>query len=66
MTRTGSPTLLRPRDVATRFGVSVGTLRNWSRKGGPLADAVVRLPGGQRRFLASKVDAFQRSLKGAA
>ena len=53
--------LLRPGEAADRLGVTTQTIRTYARSGGPLADAVVYLPGSnQARFVAAKVDALIR------
>lgn len=39
--------------VATRFGVTVATIRAWERAGRLTA---IRTPGGQRRFRQTDVD----------
>lgn len=57
--------MLRPLEAAARLGVTVQTLRNWSKPGGVLAHAVVRLPGGQRRFDAAKIDALVKAGRAA-
>ncbi|WP_374243754.1 MerR family DNA-binding transcriptional regulator [Mycobacterium sp. CnD-18-1] len=42
-------------EVAKRFGVTVGTVRNWERQGRITA---VRTPGGQRRFRRSDIESL--------
>ena len=65
MSRNRKPGLMRPAEVAERLGVTVQTIRNWTRRGGCLVAAVVRLPSGQRRFDAAKVEALVRQGRAA-
>jgi putative resolvase len=55
-----SEELLRPRDVAKIFGISVKTLWKWQRKG---IIKAVRLPTGKLRYPRSEVDRLWRQLK---
>ena len=52
--------LLRPKEVAKIFNVSVKTLWEWQRKGMIKA---VRLPTGKLRYPRSEVERIWRSLK---
>ncbi len=53
--------LLRPGEVAELFGVTTQTLRNWTKRGGSLHGAVVRIPGmRQWRYDAATVRALVR------
>jgi putative resolvase len=52
--------LLRPRDVAKIFGISVKTLWKWQRKG---IIKAVRLPTGKLRYPKSGVERLWRQLK---
>lgn len=47
--------LLSIGEVASAFGVTVATVRNWDRAGKLRA---IRTPGNQRRFLAGDVEAL--------
>jgi excisionase family DNA binding protein len=49
--------------AATYLGVSLATVRRWSNDGHLRG---YRTPGGQRRFSREQLDAFLRSLSGAA
>ena len=55
-----SEELLRPRDVAKIFGISVKTLWKWQRKG---IIKAVKLPTGKLRYPRSEVDRLWRQLK---
>ena len=55
-----SEELLRPRDVAKIFGISVKTLWGWQRKG--IIEAV-RLPTGKLRYPKSEVERLWKRLK---
>ena len=46
--------------VATRLGVSVGTVRRWADAGHV---ASYRTPGGQRRFSAAEIENFVANLE---
>ena len=46
--------------VATRLGVSVGTVRRWADAGHV---ASYRTPGGQRRFSAAEIESFVANLE---
>jgi putative resolvase len=52
--------LLRPRDVAKIFGISVKTLWRWQRKG---IIKAVRLPTGKLRYPKSEVERLWKRLK---
>jgi putative resolvase len=54
--------LLRPRDVAKIFGISVKTLWKWQRKG---IIKAVKLPTGKLRYPRSEVERLWRQLKAA-
>lgn len=56
----GPPLALTVSEVADPLGVSVGTVRRWADSGYLRS---FRTPGGQRRFDASVVDEFIRSLE---
>jgi predicted DNA-binding transcriptional regulator AlpA len=55
-----SEELLRPRDVAKIFGISVKTLWKWQRKG---IIKAVRLPTGKLRYPKSEVERLWKQLK---
>jgi len=55
-----SEELLRPRDVAKIFGISVKTLWRWQRKG---IIKAVRLPTGKLRYPKSEVERLWKLLK---
>jgi putative resolvase len=57
-----SEELLRPRDVAKIFGISVKTLWKWQRKG---IIKAVKLPTGKLRYPRSEVERLWRQLKAA-
>jgi putative resolvase len=52
--------LLRPKDVARIFGISVKTLWRWQRKG---IIKAVRLPTGKLRYPRGEVERLWRRLK---
>ena len=52
--------LLRPSDVARRFGISVKTLWKWQKKG---IIKAVRLPTGKLRYPKSEVEKLWKSLR---
>ncbi|MEM1785458.1 MAG: helix-turn-helix domain-containing protein [Candidatus Bathyarchaeia archaeon] len=52
--------LLRPSEVAKKFGISVKTLWKWQRKG---IIKAVRLPTGKLRYPKSEVERLWRRLK---
>lgn len=52
--------LLRPRDVARIFNISVKTLWEWQRKG---IIKAVKLPTGKLRYPRSEVDKLWEQLK---
>lgn len=54
-----SPELLRVRQVAQRFQVSIGTVRRWTDRGLLPAE---RTAGGHRRYRAADVEDLFRSL----
>jgi putative resolvase len=56
----GYEELLRPKEVAKIFNISVKTLWEWQRKG--LIKAV-RLPTGKLRYPKSEVERIWKSLK---
>lgn len=56
----GYEELLRPKDVARIFNISVKTLWEWQRKG--LIKAV-RLPTGKLRYPKSEVERLWKSLR---
>jgi putative resolvase len=55
-----SEELLRSRDVAKIFGISVKTLWKWQRRG---IIKAVRLPTGKLRYPKSEVERLWRQLK---
>jgi putative resolvase len=55
-----SEELLRPRDVAKIFGISVKTLWKWQKKG---IIKAVKLPTGKLRYPRSEVERLWRQLK---
>ena len=55
-----SEELLRPRDVAKIFGISVKTLWKWQKKG---IIKAVKLPTGKLRYPRSEVERVWKSLK---
>jgi putative resolvase len=55
-----SEELLRPRDVAKIFGISVKTLWKWQRRG---IIKAVRLPTGKLRYPKSEVERLWKQLK---
>jgi putative resolvase len=55
-----SEELLRPRDVAKIFGISVKTLWKWQKKG---IIKAVRLPTGKLRYSRSEVERLWKQLK---
>jgi putative resolvase len=55
-----SEELLRPRDVARIFGISVKTLWKWQRRG---IIKAVRLPTGKLRYPKSEVERLWKQLK---
>jgi putative resolvase len=57
-----SEELLRPRDVAKIFGISVKTLWKWQKKG---IIKAVKLPTGKLRYPRSEVERLWRQLKAA-
>jgi putative resolvase len=57
-----SEELLRPRDVAKIFGISVKTLWKWQKKG---IIKAVKLPTGKLRYPRSEVEKLWRQLKAA-
>jgi len=52
--------LLRPSEVAKKFGISVKTLWKWQRKG---IIRAVKLPTGKLRYPKSEVERLWRQLK---
>ncbi|MEM3832456.1 MAG: helix-turn-helix domain-containing protein [Thermoprotei archaeon] len=52
--------LLRPKDVAKIFNISVKTLWKWQRKG---IIRAVKLPTGKLRYPKSEVDKLWKQLK---
>ncbi|MBS7288349.1 MAG: helix-turn-helix domain-containing protein [Candidatus Freyarchaeota archaeon] len=52
--------LLRPRDAAKMFGISVKTLWKWQKKG---IIKAVKLPTGKLRYPRSEVERLWKSLK---
>ncbi len=52
--------LLRPQNVAKRFGISVKTLWKWQKKG---IIRAVRLPTGKLRYPKSEVESLWRQLR---
>lgn len=58
MKKTSTGRVLRPKEVADRFGVSVHTVANWARDG--LLPSF-RTGGGHRRYRAADVDALASS-----
>ncbi|MEM3832296.1 MAG: helix-turn-helix domain-containing protein [Thermoprotei archaeon] len=52
--------LLRPKDVAKKFGISVKTLWKWQKKG---IIRAVRLPTGKLRYPRSEVERLWKQLK---
>ena len=54
----GAEALYTPGEAAARWGVTVQTVGNWARDGRIPATAVVRVPGGQRRYKAAVIDAL--------
>lgn len=57
--------VIRPGEVADRLGVTIETVRAWSEPGCVLADAMIRLPGRQRRYVAAKIDALVKAGRAA-
>jgi putative resolvase len=55
-----SEELLRPRDVAKIFGISVKTLWKWQKKG---IIKAVRLPTGKLRYPKARLKGCGRQLK---
>ncbi|MEM2578506.1 MAG: helix-turn-helix domain-containing protein [Candidatus Bathyarchaeia archaeon] len=52
--------LLRPSEVAKKFGISVKTLWEWQKRG---IIRAVRLPTGKLRYPKSEVERLWRQLK---
>ncbi|MEM3636159.1 MAG: helix-turn-helix domain-containing protein [Thermoproteota archaeon] len=52
--------LLRPSEVARRFGISVKTLWKWQRKG---IIKAIRLPTGKLRYSKSEVERLWKQLR---